>query len=319
MSEKSRPIVIGGTPSSGTTLLRAILNAHSQIACGPELGVFDRALIYHVKFSRFRAIIQANESIRSNTYHVRGNSAFKVDMVKMILDTSTYAPTASNFFFSENSNLRYYVDAWPDVLTTLNSSADYEQFFDKLIGNYAEKQGKARWAEKTPENIYFAHNLLKQFPNYLFIHVTRNPLDNVASLINRKFNPFSFEEAVDRCRYALFCANMCQNLPRFHEISYERLLKKPRNVIKKLMSFLGAEFEERQLEFYKTEMPASRGYGATPLFNSSVNRWRQDLSPEQVNYIKQELKLFWQAGWLEEQNFRQKIGRTLRSKFSTPA
>ena len=31
------PILIGGSPRSGTTLLRAIINAHPNIACGPEL------------------------------------------------------------------------------------------------------------------------------------------------------------------------------------------------------------------------------------------------------------------------------------------
>jgi hypothetical protein len=34
---KSAPILIGGAPRSGTTLLRAIVNAHPNIVCGPEL------------------------------------------------------------------------------------------------------------------------------------------------------------------------------------------------------------------------------------------------------------------------------------------
>lgn len=36
----SAPIIIGGCGRSGTTLLRAMLNAHNRIAIGPETGVF---------------------------------------------------------------------------------------------------------------------------------------------------------------------------------------------------------------------------------------------------------------------------------------
>ena len=37
---RSRPIIIGGCHRSGTSLLRRILNAHSQIYCGPEVKFF---------------------------------------------------------------------------------------------------------------------------------------------------------------------------------------------------------------------------------------------------------------------------------------
>ncbi|MBI3997802.1 MAG: sulfotransferase [Armatimonadetes bacterium] len=40
VSRKSWPIIIGGCPRSGTSLVRRILNAHSRIYSGPEVKFF---------------------------------------------------------------------------------------------------------------------------------------------------------------------------------------------------------------------------------------------------------------------------------------
>jgi Sulfotransferase family len=40
MPEADCPIIIGGSPRSGTSLIRRILNSHSRIYCGPEVHFF---------------------------------------------------------------------------------------------------------------------------------------------------------------------------------------------------------------------------------------------------------------------------------------
>jgi hypothetical protein len=40
MADKTSPIIIGGCHRSGTSLIRRMLNAHSQIYCGPEVKFF---------------------------------------------------------------------------------------------------------------------------------------------------------------------------------------------------------------------------------------------------------------------------------------
>ena len=56
----NEPIIIGGCGSSGTTLIRKMLNAHRNIACGPEMSIFDRPKIYQIPltylYTMFRSL-----------------------------------------------------------------------------------------------------------------------------------------------------------------------------------------------------------------------------------------------------------------------
>ena len=53
MERLSNPIFIGGCGSSGTTLLRKMLNMHPNVAVGPELSVFDRPELYSMDMNMF--------------------------------------------------------------------------------------------------------------------------------------------------------------------------------------------------------------------------------------------------------------------------
>lgn len=46
------PILIGGVPRSGLTLLRAMLNANPAIACGPDLGLLPAIARQYAEFAR---------------------------------------------------------------------------------------------------------------------------------------------------------------------------------------------------------------------------------------------------------------------------
>jgi len=47
---------------------------------------------------------------------------------------------------------------------------------------YGQKQGKPRWAEKTPNNILFIDTLFALFPAAQFIHMIRDPRDAFCSV-----------------------------------------------------------------------------------------------------------------------------------------
>ncbi|HEX6506035.1 MAG TPA: sulfotransferase, partial [Chloroflexota bacterium] len=59
---------------------------------------------------------------------------------------------------------------------------------DNLFTRYQLREGKARWAEKTPTNILRIDYLFRLFPHAQFIHVIRDPRDAYCSIRKRAQN-----------------------------------------------------------------------------------------------------------------------------------
>lgn len=291
--EHSSPIFVGGCPSSGTTLLRAILDSHSAIACGPELAIFDRAFIYTQKYSRFRALIEVTPIILEYPFHVKGNSRFHVNTLSLVLELCEGARTASHFCPNTGetpTNIFSYVESWDEVISCAKQHDDYVSFFDALLGGYAARQGKQRWAEKSPENICYARQSLDLFPNSVFISMMRHPFDTVASMVFRNRNPFPLERALARLAESLRGRARCLGDDRFYEVRYEQLITQPQETIADMMRFLGHEGEPDQLAFHIKERPGTGEYATTPIFNTSIGRWKRDLDDATIAAINDVLE-----------------------------
>ncbi|RMH48361.1 MAG: sulfotransferase [Gammaproteobacteria bacterium] len=280
-----RGIALGGAPSSGTTLLRAILDSHSTISCGPEVGIFDRFFIYRRPFSHFRSLIQITGILSKEKFFVKGNSKRKLNLIHEVLSASSLFPSATNFSPGPTNLMKYYVDDWNAIVSLSKQCESYNDFFCELFGCYAESKGSSAWVEKTPENIYCANSFLKKFKEFKFIHVVRNPLDVVASMINRSFHPFSIEDACARVIEAIRQHNRCCQNKRYLCVWYEEMVIHPDITIRKIMEFLGLDFEMGQLEFYKNKRDATSGYAQGPIHSRSIGRWRKDLDRESIEKI----------------------------------
>ena len=69
------------------------------------------------------------------------------------------------------------------------------------------------------------------------------------------------------------------------DVTYEKLLDNPEEKVRGLLSYLGLEYEDKCLEFYKNERfvkTASSVQVRKKLYNTSVERWKnyeQQLTP----------------------------------------
>lgn len=131
LSEK--PIFVIGPERSGTTLLMTMLGCHPRIAV-PEVAWL---------YPRFVPYLQ--------TYgDLTGEKPFLTLAEEMIFGLKTP-------FWGLNVNPRTVVD---DILSRVRERS-FGGIYCAMLEWYASHQNKPRWGEKTPFNLFFMENLLR--------------------------------------------------------------------------------------------------------------------------------------------------------------
>lgn len=168
----------------------------------------------------------------------------------------------------------------------------------------AEREGKARWADKDPSNVMYLNQWQQLLGNEWFmVHVVRNPLDTLASIKEVRF-PLSLPPDLDG-RIAFYQQHTQAGLDfgaahpkRYYRVIYEDLVASPKSVMEKLMTWLGEQFEIEQLEFNKK--PQHRGGLEDPkvaktatVHGGSVSRWASILDQEEAEKIRVATDSLW--------------------------
>ena len=137
-----------------------------------------------------------------------------------------------------------FFDASPNELSRACGSArDIETCLDRVMSYLTRRAGKSRWVEKTPRNAGVIGRIFSYWPTARVLHITRDPRDVYASMIeSRKWvEPEEFAErwcaTVGAARRWL--SEQGGKHPAYHELRYERLVTKPVEEIARVLAFLG--------------------------------------------------------------------------------
>jgi tetratricopeptide (TPR) repeat protein len=259
------PICIGGCGSSGTNLLRRLLDMHSQVACGKELSVFDRPRLYDMSMQELRASYTAGEFKTLDE-----GIPFEI----RLKDGSSYVGLRPG-------NYGDYYHSVPSVLELLDEAQTVPQFLDLYLSRYAQRQGKSIWAEKTPNNIYCAEQFLSTYPEGRFIQVLRDGRDVCLSLNQRR--NFSLQDAVTRWVSAVEAGLRIQDHKRFYTVRYEDLVYDPEATLTALLEWLGLSFEPDMLAFTDKKEASIHGYAEEPIHSESAFRWKREWDQIDLN------------------------------------
>ncbi|MBI4503091.1 MAG: sulfotransferase [Gemmatimonadetes bacterium] len=278
--ERYRPFFIVGSGRCGSTLLRAMLEAHPDIHVPPETHALGCALRAYRRYSRLPWATLLRVVLTHFQYH-RHWDTFEMDLGLLYRELAVSPPEARN------------------LATVLNA----------LYRAHAalHKPSAIRWGDKTPANTYWLPQLRSAFPDLRVIHMVRDGRDVVGSFL--RLNQLDLIPASEFWSRAVRTAQTfgVRHPAQYLEVRYERLVTEPRAVVQQVAGFLDFSLDERMLRHHELglrlgdveRMPHLQGV-RQPIYRTAAGRWRSELNAGQIVQIERLLgPMLASLGYLE--------------------
>lgn len=187
----------------------------------------------------------------------------------------------------------FYSRELPELEQMAAQSPNVGIFITQLFQDYARKQGKARWAEKTPGNIIHNQRLFQLWPNAKLIHVVRDPRDVLASLRRAKKwdDPDYFADLW--CKFFRSAEKAKQAPPwcpgHFIEIRYEQLVSDTEAAMRCVIDFTDEPWHPAAGKFEGSSNEFEIVLAATGKASTSLDRLRRPIQRDLVGLFPQVL------------------------------
>ena len=171
-------------------------------------------------------------------------------------------------------------------LTEMELNEHLREFYDGLFMRYAAMQGKQRWGEKTPWHVWHIEEIVKIWPQAVFIGIVRHPGANAGSL-QRRFS-FALPRALYHWRrYNLELVRHAAEVgPRMVFCRYEDLVLQTEPLMRELLEWLDEPWSSAVLEhhvIHRDRGTPTNVEGRTrsdqPIAIDRVDRWAGTMSP----------------------------------------
>lgn len=256
-----------GRPRSGTTLLRTLFDAHPNVATPVECAFIINMNQKYGKIKHWtrEILLSFYEDVQK---HIKFDT-WNIDLEKLRSDLLTFEGENT---FQTVCKLVYY---------------DYISLFPKE---------EIKWiGDKNPVYATYTPLLLKVFPESKFIHLVRDPRDNIISLKNVDFEgPFTALLAYRWQHSARKLYYIKKKFPdQFYTIRYEDLVSEPKKYYREMCDFLSLPYYDHVFEFYKKQDEAMKKFDIekimkyhkslfSPINTSKVGLWKTQLPERDI-------------------------------------
>lgn len=317
-NELLKPIFIGGTGRSGTTILKKVLQKHSNIvAISNELriiidpdGILDLFSALTKRYSVNRADVAIHRFDRLIKKCLKGS--FPLQIVRRLEKCNLWPLTVQGYYRTLSAfgddNVRAITKMLMEKLISRQSKAQmihtppyrlhptvYESepfekeklvellssYINDFYSNLAARKGATCWLDDTPLNILHAVELAEIFKEMKLIHIYRDPRDVVSSYISKKWGGDDWEQVARRVAGIYRQWHRIRtslSSNQFIEIKLEDLSVNPKMVLQKICDHIGIEFEERLLEI--------------KLDKANSGRWKEEIPSTVLDTVHGHLNQF---------------------------
>ena len=263
-----RPLLIGGCPRSGTTLLQVMLDMHPEIGVPRETN-FIRELWW--------------QRVRFGDLAEPGN---RRRMAEWIFGDDRHL---TRRLIHRRIGRRRAIAEVADAPPTIGSVVE------RCIRLHAHDT--PRWGDKRPAYSGFIGPLFAMFPDAQYVNVVRDPRGVAGSQVAMDWDPPDIAVASAAVRWEFAVVRTDHYARRLRpdqllDVRYEDLVSDPGPQLSRILEFAGlaADAElverlahgERQGWFVGPHEQAGR-----PVTTASVERWRERLTPEQIAFVEQ--------------------------------
>ena len=230
-----QPTVVLGVSRSGTTLLKAMLDAHSQLAIPSE--------------SYFLPQLWDRHGERPE------RDAFVEDLGRL-------------------ERLREWGVDPEDVRARLPERPTFAEAIQRSTGSTPSRRGKSRFGDKTPLYLQHLDVLERAFPGARYVHIVRDGRDAAVSLLamtrKPRFNlarPRGVGDFAVAWRREVRAAQEFGRTHPYHELRYEDLVDQPEARLREVCAFLASSTSRAC-----SSTTAARTPRSTPTTRASRNR-----------------------------------------------
>ena len=301
-THKVRPVFVGGTGRSGTTVVGDLLGSHKDIRTSVPIEIkflANKSGLLHLVFGRDKSDQKENVSLLNVTGRIRKRRRAKQALVKIEAE-----------FLDRMWNDWWDIDAPPPHGRGLHSGISkqrLQELLDRLIKDLRinrvwagrrfmrdfissqEEHGNQKyWVETTPLNVAQARRIKKLFPTALFINMVRDPRDVIASLLTKNWGPTTPLEGLEWIEKRLIDGHKAlREIPSKQKITIaleDLAIHDRENTYQSILTFLGLPDDSAMRHFFESEL--------TPQAATS-GRWKTEIATPEflAGYAALEKKL----------------------------